>query len=71
MLHEELTTKMYQHQGYRTFHVYDPKFRVINKATVRDRIVHHLVFRFRTNFSTWLHSPVVFLSKREGDTFGS
>ncbi|MEK7623171.1 MAG: reverse transcriptase/maturase family protein [Patescibacteria group bacterium] len=46
LLHEELTTKMYQHQGYRTFHVYDPKFRVINKATVRDRIVHHLVFRF-------------------------
>ena len=45
-LHEELITKTYKHQGYSTFHVYDPKFRVINKATVRDRIVHHLIYNF-------------------------
>jgi len=45
-LQDELSTKTYQHQGYETFHIYDPKFRIINKATVRDRIVHHLLFRF-------------------------
>lgn len=44
LLHSELSTKTYRHQGYKTFHVYDPKFRVINKACVRDRVVHHLVF---------------------------
>lgn len=45
-LQAELSTKTYQHQRYETFHIYDPKFRIINKATVRDRIVHHLLFRF-------------------------
>lgn len=44
-LHEELNTKTYRHQPYHQFHVHDPKFRVVNKATVRDRVVHHLVFR--------------------------
>ncbi len=45
-LHEDLNTKTYEHQAYHTFHLYDPKFRVINKASVRDRVVHHLIFRF-------------------------
>ena len=45
-LHEELTTKKYQHQPYYTFHIYDPKFRIINKATVRDRVVHHLIYEY-------------------------
>lgn len=45
-LYDELITKTYRHQGYYTFHIYDPKFRIINKATVRDRVVHHLLFRF-------------------------
>ncbi len=45
-LYEELNTKTYKHQAYQTFYLYDPKFRVINKATVRDRVVHHLIFKF-------------------------
>ncbi|MBI2444737.1 MAG: hypothetical protein HYV42_05895 [Candidatus Magasanikbacteria bacterium] len=45
-LYEELSTKTYEHQAYRTFHLYDPKFRIINKASVRDRVVHHLIFKF-------------------------
>ncbi|MFA6429146.1 MAG: reverse transcriptase/maturase family protein [Patescibacteria group bacterium] len=43
---DELNTKNYKHRGYSTFHVYDPKFRIINKACVRDRVVHHLVYDF-------------------------
>lgn len=43
-LHEELITGKYKHQSYYTFHIYDPKFRIINKATVRDRVVHHLCY---------------------------
>ncbi len=42
----ELSIRVYKHQDYETFHVHDPKFRVINKAGVRDRVVHHLVFKY-------------------------
>lgn len=45
-LHEELITKKYIHQPYYTFKIWDPKFRIINKAEVRDRVVHHLLFRY-------------------------
>lgn len=43
---DDLNTKSYKHQGYSTFHVYDPKFRIINKACVRDRVVHHLIYSY-------------------------
>ncbi len=45
-LYDDLVNKTYTHGPYHTFNVYDPKFRVINKATVRDRVVHHLLFRY-------------------------
>lgn len=45
-LHEDLITKRYQHQSYERIHIYDPKFRVIHKAVVRDRVVHHLLFNY-------------------------
>lgn len=35
----------YVHGGYHPFYVADPKLRHINKATVRDRVVHHALFR--------------------------
>lgn len=35
--------KTYQHGPYQSFYVRDPKLRHIHKASVRDRIVHHLV----------------------------
>jgi RNA-directed DNA polymerase len=44
-LHDELTNQTYQHGKYEMFHIHDPKHRIISKATVRDRIVHHLVFK--------------------------
>ena len=43
-LHHELEKQAYRHGSYSTFHIHDPKHRVISKATVRDRLVHHLVF---------------------------
>lgn len=45
-LYEDITTKNYKHQAYQTFHIWDPKFRIISKAEVRDRVVHHLVFKY-------------------------
>jgi len=45
VLRDDLAAGAYRHGPYRTFHIYDPKHRVISKASVRDRVVHHLVFK--------------------------
>lgn len=44
-LHSILKDKSYQHSGYSAFHVADPKPRNIHKATVQDRLVHHLIYK--------------------------
>lgn len=44
-IHGELENKTYRHSQYETFHISDPKHRIISKATVSDRLVHHLVFK--------------------------
>lgn len=42
-LHQALVNKTYQPGSYTYFHLTDPKLRLIHKATVVDRVVHHLV----------------------------
>lgn len=44
-LHQSLVSKTYQPGGYTQFYVKDPKLRLIHKATVIDRVVHHIVTR--------------------------
>ncbi len=44
-LHQDLENKTYQHSHYTPFYIQDPKLRRIHKACVRDRILHHAVFR--------------------------
>lgn len=44
-LHRELNENLYRHGEYQKFTIQDPKFRVIHKARVRDRVVHHAFFR--------------------------
>ncbi len=44
-LHEDLRCGRYRHGSYHRFHIFDPKHRVIHKATVRDRLVHHAICR--------------------------
>jgi len=44
-LRHELKTKTYQHSDYTAFYVKDPKLRHIHKADVRDRVLHHAIFR--------------------------
>jgi len=44
-LHEELAGGAYRHGSYHRFHVFDPKHRIIHKASVRDRLVHHAAYR--------------------------
>lgn len=45
MLHRELSEKTYKHGGYQAFKISDPKPRDIHKASVRDRLVHHAIYR--------------------------
>ncbi|RJQ35551.1 RNA-dependent DNA polymerase [Candidatus Parcubacteria bacterium] len=44
-LHRELDNKTYSHGSYIGFYITDPKLRHIHKATVRDRILHHVVYK--------------------------
>lgn len=44
-LHLDLKNKNYQHSHYTAFNVSDPKLRRIHKACVRDRVLHHAIFR--------------------------
>jgi RNA-directed DNA polymerase len=44
-LHHDLKNKAYIHGGYEAFKVNDPKPRDIHKASVRDRLLHHAIYR--------------------------
>ncbi len=44
-LHNDLENKTYNHGGYYAFNICDPKPRNIHKASVRDRLVHHAIYR--------------------------
>jgi len=44
-LHQELASRSYRHGGYQAFNISDPKPRNIHKANVRDRLLHHAIYR--------------------------
>jgi len=44
-LHDELVDGRYVHGGYHAFNISDPKPRSIHKASVRDRLLHHALYR--------------------------
>lgn len=44
-LHADLINHTYSHGGYQAFKINDPKPRDIHKATVRDRLLHHAIYR--------------------------
>ncbi len=44
-LHQDLKDKMYIHGPYQHFVIAEPKRRDIHKASVRDRLLHHAVYR--------------------------
>ena len=45
-LYEELNKKTYKHGTYQEFYVTDPKRRHIHKSNVRDRVLHHLLYKY-------------------------
>ncbi len=44
-LHNDLSNHTYKHGGYQQFKINDPKPRTIHKASVKDRLLHHAVYR--------------------------
>jgi len=44
-LHLELKSGVYRHGPYKAFKINDPKPRDIHKASVRDRLLHHAIYR--------------------------
>src|SRR3989344_4226863 len=44
-LYHDLVNRTYVHGPYQAFKINDPKPRDIHKASVRDRLVHHAVYR--------------------------
>lgn len=44
-LHYDLVNKIYRHSLYEHFKINDPKPRDIHKASVRDRLLHHAIYR--------------------------
>jgi len=44
-LHHDLRNKTYKHGQYTGFYISDPKLRHIHKAIVRDRVLHHGIFK--------------------------
>ena len=44
-LQNDLKNKTYTHGGYHAFNISDPKPRQIHKAKVRDRLLHHAIYR--------------------------
>ena len=44
-LKEEVISGSYRHGNYEFFQISEPKLRDIHKATVRDRIMHHAIYR--------------------------
>ena len=44
-LHQCLAQFTYEHRGYQRFTISDPKPRIIHKASVRDRVLHHAIYQ--------------------------
>ena len=45
LLNDDLRHHTYRHGAYQAFSIHDPKSRSIHKARVRDRLLHHAIYR--------------------------
>lgn len=45
-LYSQLIKKTYRHGAYQDFYVTDPKIRHIHKSKVKDRVLHHLLYKY-------------------------
>jgi|GEM_PF-5336063 hypothetical protein len=69
-LYNDLKNKTYQHGAYQAFNISDPKPRNIHKATIRDRLLHHLLYQETYDFFDrqlfMILIPVVLIKARIG-----
>ena len=49
-LQQELLNKTYQPGKYHSFHIHEPKKRLISAAPFRDRVVHHALCKITTPY---------------------
>ena len=49
-LYRDLKYHAYKHGVYRSFYITDPKLREIHKTDVRDRVLHHAIYRVFIEF---------------------
>ncbi len=49
-LNADLIHHTYRHGNYQAFNINDPKPRIIHKASVRDRLLHHAIYRVLYSF---------------------
>lgn len=68
VLHGELVEKTYRHAPYHHFRISDPKPRDIHKASVRDRLLHHAVYRILYPFFDRCFIPDSFSCREEKGT---
>lgn len=67
-LHRDLVNQIYTHGGYHEFRINDPKPRLIHKASVRDRLLHHAVYRILYPFFDRTFIPDSFSCRNEKGT---
>ena len=67
-LHFELRAGTYRHGAYEAFKVNDPKPRDIHKASVRDRLVHHAIYRVLYPILDWQWIADSFSCRKEKGT---
>jgi retron-type reverse transcriptase len=71
MLRHELLNKTYRHGLYEEFKISDPKPRIIHKATVRDRLLHHAIYRILYPFFDRLFISDSYSCRRGKGTYKS
>jgi len=69
LLHDDLFNSNYKHGGYQAFKICDPKPRDIHKATVRDRLVHHALYRILYPFFNRIFISDSFSCRLEKGTY--
>lgn len=67
-LHRDLLNGEYKHGDYQSFFIHDPKQRQIHKASVRDRLLHHAVFRVLDPFFERIFISDSFSSRKDKGT---
>ena len=70
-LHRDLINYKYRHGGYQCFKIEDPKTRIIHKASVRDRLLHHAVYRLLYPFFDKIFISDSFSCRKNKGTYKS